>query len=168
MPGKSSLVLVINSSPLVALTAALPDFQALAQIVERFIVPAEVLKELAAGHLKDDTAALVQATAWCEIRPPRPKTPLASYATLGVGETAVIETALEENWPKVAIDELRGRRFARLCGLQVIGSLGIIVEAYRAGLVSSVDTVVSRMKAKGIFLSEAAIREALKAAHQPS
>lgn len=40
---------VINSSPLIALVAALPEFDALAGIVEKLIVPAEVLAELAAG-----------------------------------------------------------------------------------------------------------------------
>ena len=161
MPAKLSLV--INSSPLIALTSALPDFQALGQIIERFIIPSEVLAELSAGHLKDETALRVRTAEWCEVRPLRLK-PLRPWLnSLGAGEASVLETALEEGWPIVGIDELKGRRIARLHGLQVIGSLGILVEAYRAGIIPSIDQAVARMKAKGIFLSEAAIRAAREA-----
>ena len=61
MPVKPSPV--FNSSPLIALVAALPDFDRLAGILGRCIVPAEVIAELVAGGLKDDTAARVQARA---------------------------------------------------------------------------------------------------------
>lgn len=95
MPVKRSLV--INSSPLIALVAALPDFDALAVIVERFIVPSQVMAELDAGGLKDDTAARVRQASWCEIRPSsaQPNSPLVSR--LGEGEAAVIQTALDED-----------------------------------------------------------------------
>ncbi len=59
MPVK--LTLVVNSSPLIALVAALPDFDLLSVVIEQFIVPAEVLEELVAGGHKDATAARVLA-----------------------------------------------------------------------------------------------------------
>lgn len=62
MPVKPSLV--VNSSPLIALVAALPEFDQLAGLVGRFVVPAEVIAELVAGGLKDDTAARVKAEPW--------------------------------------------------------------------------------------------------------
>jgi hypothetical protein len=49
MPAKPSLV--VNSSPLIALGAGLPDFETLSGLVEKLIVPAEVLAELAAEPL---------------------------------------------------------------------------------------------------------------------
>ncbi len=106
MPVKPSLV--VNSSPLIALVAALPDFDQLAGIVGRFIVPAEVIAELVAGGLKDETAARVQAASWCEVRSPRPSAPDPLLQRLGGSEAAVIQTAQEEGLPLVVIDELRG------------------------------------------------------------
>ena len=100
--------LVVNSSPLIALVAALPDFDQLAGLVGRCIVPAEVIAELVAGGLKDDTAARVQAAPWCEMRPPRPATPDPLLQRLGAGEAAVIQTAQDEGLPLVVIDEVRG------------------------------------------------------------
>jgi predicted nucleic acid-binding protein len=166
MPTKSSLV--INSSPLIALGAALPNFTALNQMIGRLIVPAEVLSELRAGDAKDATADVVRNSCFCDIRPPRLKPFRALLIPLGSGEAAVIETALEEGLPTVVIDELKGRRFARLCGLHVIGSLGILVEAYRAGIGPTVEEAARRMKAKGIYLSEWIIQQAAAAACKPN
>ena len=164
MPVKPSLV--VNSSPLIALVAALPDFDQLAGIVGRFIVPAEVIAELAAGGLKDDTAARVQAASWGEVRSPRPSAPDPLLQRLGAGEAAVIQTAQEEGLPLVVIDELRGRRAARLTGLRVIGSLGLLVELHHAGLLPSVDDSIRRMQAKGIHLTPHLIQTTLDAAQE--
>lgn len=159
--------LVVNSSPLIALVAALPDFDQLASLVGRCIVPAEVIAELEAGGLKDDTASRVQATSWCEVRPPLRTTPDPSFQRLGAGEAAVIQTAKDEGLPLVVIDEVRGRRAARLAGLRVIGSLGLLVELHHAGLLSSVEDSIRRMQAKGIYLTPQLIQMTLAAASAP-
>ncbi len=155
---------VINSSPLIALVAALPDFNLLAGIVEKLIIPGEVLAELAAGGHIDDTAARVAAASWCEVLPPRPPQFNPLLATLGSGEASVIQTALEYDLPLVIIDEVRGRRAARLAGLRVIGSLGILVELHRARLLVSVADAIRSMQQKGIFLAPDLIELTLQVA----
>ena len=155
---------VINSSPLIALVAALPDFGMLAGIVEKLIIPSEVLAELAAGGHKDDTAARVSATPWCRVLPLRPPQFNPLLATLGSGEAAVIQAALEHELPLVIIDEVRGRRTARLAGLRVVGSLGILVELHRAGLLVSVGSAIHAMKQKGIYVAPELVDLTLQAA----
>jgi predicted nucleic acid-binding protein len=154
---------VINSSPLIALVAALPDFDVLASIVEKLIVPAEVIEELAIGGHKDPTADRVLAASWREVRPRMPTQFNPLLATLGSGEAAVIQTALDHPLPLVVIDELRGRRAARLAGLTVIGSLGILVELHRARLLDSVSDCIEVMKQKGIHLAPNLIQQTLRA-----
>ena len=162
MPAKPSPV--INSSPLIALVAGLPEFDALAGIVEKLIVPDEVLAELAAGGQKDDTAARVASAPWCEVRPPLPPQTNPLIMTLGRGEAAVIQTALQDQLPLVVIDEVRGRRAARLAGLTVIGSLGLLVELHRANLLASVEEAIRAMQQKGIHLAPHLIELTLRAA----
>src|SRR4051812_22770787 len=111
MPVKSSLV--VNSSPLIALVAALPDFDSISTIVERFVVPSEVMGELDAGGLKDDTAMRVRAASWCDVRSTPATTIGQMVSKLGAGEAAVIQTALNEGTVSVVIDEVSGRRAAR-------------------------------------------------------
>lgn len=158
--------LVVNSSPLIALVAGLPDFDALAGIVGKLIVPGEVLAELAAGGHKDNTAARVEAASWCEIRPLLPPQTNPLVMTLGRGEAAVIQTALDDRISLVVIDEVRGRRAARLAGLTVIGSLGLLVELHRAGLLPSVEDAIQAMQQKGIFLAQHLIEITLRAANE--
>lgn len=155
--------LVVNSSPLIALVAALPDFDVLGKIVERCIVPAEVIAELIAGGQKDDTAARVQAAGWCEVRPVRTIGTDPLIQRLGAGEAAVIRTALAEGLPHVVIDEVRGRRAARLAGLRVFGSLGLLVELHRAQMLPSIEEPIRRMQSKGIFLAPHLIQMTLAA-----
>jgi len=152
---------VINSSPLIALVAALPDFEVLGQLVQKLIVPAEVLTELDAGGKKDDTAAIVRRAGFCELRVARPSQLNPLTMSLGKGESAVIQTALDENHPLVIIDEVRGRRAARLAGLRVIGSLGLLAELKHARLIADVRSCIGNMKAKGIHLSDSIIHQTL-------
>lgn len=152
---------VINSSPLIALVAALPDFGVLGHLVSKLIVPAEVLAELDAGGKKDDTAEIMRRAPFYEPREARASQLNPLTMSLGKGEAAVIQTALDENHPLVVIDEVRGRRAARLAGLTVIGSLGILVELKRASLITDVGGCIKSMKAKGIHLSASIIRQTL-------
>jgi len=101
---------VINSRPLIALCAALADFNAVGYIVAKLIVPQEVVDELLAGGLKDDAAAVVTSTAFCEVLPYRTSILQNLASTLGAGEASVIQAALDEKLPTVIIDEVRGRR----------------------------------------------------------
>lgn len=156
--------LVVNSSPLIALVAALTDFGVIHQLVERFIVPGEVMEELAAGESKDLTATVVERMTWCEVRPPLAPLREDLVASLGRGEAAVIQTAVTNALPLVLIDEVRGRRLARLAGLQVIGSLGLLVELRRAGLIDTLTESIKKMQTKGIHLAPHLIRITLEAA----
>jgi hypothetical protein len=82
MQNKPSLV--INTSPLVALAAALNDFQVLSEVVT-LVVPGEVMAELEAGAGLDETAKLVRSAAWCAIRKSFATLPPALLGTLGSG-----------------------------------------------------------------------------------
>lgn len=58
MPNKP--LLVINTSPLVALVAALDDFSVIGDVA-MLVVPGEVMAELKAGAGRDETARIVEA-----------------------------------------------------------------------------------------------------------
>jgi predicted nucleic acid-binding protein len=78
------------------------------------------------------------------------------------GEAAVIQLALNEHIRTVAIDEPAGRRMARLHGLDLTGSVGVLLRAKREGRIASVRTAVERMKNQGIWLSDRVVAFALR------
>lgn len=63
--------------------------------------------------------------------------------------------------PLVCIDEAAGRRIARLCALEVTGSIGILLKARRLGFDVSIPAALQRMQAQGIWLSEQVVAFAL-------
>ena len=159
MPNKPSLV--INTSPLVALAAALDDFQIVGEVAT-LIVPGEVMAELQAGSARDDAARRIQSASCCAIRANFQSLPLALQSALGNGEAAVIHTALTESISTVIIDERKGRRLATLHGLRVTGSLGLLLALQRRGLLPSIRPAIARMKSKGIHLSDELVNDALR------
>jgi predicted nucleic acid-binding protein len=81
--------------------------------------------------------------------------------TLDRGEAAVIQLALNENVQTVCIDEITGRRMARLHGLAVTGSIGVLLRARRGGYTISMRDALQRMRNRGIWLSDRVINFAL-------
>jgi hypothetical protein len=66
------------------------------------------------------------------------------------GEKQTIALAMEKADAVVIIDEKIGRNLAEYLGLRVIGTLGVLVQAKRRGLVSSFRTEVDRMIHAGL------------------
>jgi len=66
----------------------------------------------------------------------------------------VIQTALAQAVPQVLIDERKGRKVARLYGLQVFGTARVLVEAKRAGLIDSVGQALGAMRSNGYWVDD--------------
>lgn len=161
MPGPREVV--INTGPLPALAAA-GHLEALRTVFGRVIVPVEVCREIVAGGRTQFARAEFAAAAWHEQR--AAPTALTPYlrAALDPGEAAVIALALSEKVPVVGIDEAMGRRCARLNGLAVTGSLGVLIQAKRQGVPVSVRASIARMRQHGIWLSRTVEAESLRLA----
>src|SRR5689334_10334572 len=123
-------MVVINTSPVLSLLAAFEkDLSILEHLFGKVVVPQEVFCELAGGAHKDSAAECLQKFAFIEIRPKPIHLPNFLQASLDVGEGAVIQTALGENISTVVIDERKARRVARLAGLKVTGTIGVLLLA---------------------------------------
>ncbi len=155
--------IVINTGPLIAIVAALGGLDIL-EIYKRVCVPFEVCSEITSGGSGRFAVPEFEAAHWLEKR----KRPLSLSVmlmnSLDVGEASVIQLALNEGIQTVCIDESAGRRMARLSGLQITGSVGILLRAKREGRSFSMREALQRMKSRGIWLSQSvedfALREA--------
>ena len=79
-----------------------------------------------------------------------------------MGEASVIQLALDENIHTVCIDESMGRRIARLNGLKLTGSIGVLIRAKQDGFDFSIREAINRMQSQGIYLSQKVVDFALK------
>jgi predicted nucleic acid-binding protein len=150
---------VINTGPLLALIAATGGLDLLRTVFSRVVVPHEVFAELTATPVRGFGQDVVHACTWLEVRSTPVKLPELLGNTLDVGEAAVIQTALDESIPLVCIDEVAGRRVARLSGLEVTGSLGVLLRAKALGYEVDPEMALQRMRENGIWLSERLRRE---------
>jgi len=75
-------------------------------------------------------------------------------ANLEIGEATSIALALEIPGCLLIIDEKKGRRTAAQLGLEITGTIGIVMEGIEKGLVDSPETVVQRLEQAGFRFSE--------------
>lgn len=153
--------IVINTSPLIALVAAWGDLTILQSLYQEVLVPFEVCQEIIAGGNNNFAVTEFTAANWLRKQPaPINISPLL-LNSLDLGEASVIQLALNENISTVCIDEAVGRRVARLSGLSLTGSIGILLKAKQSGYPFSMQQAIQQMLNRGIRLSNTVINFAL-------
>ena len=80
---------------------------------------------------------------------------------LGAGESAVIAFALENTGYDAVLDERAGRTCAQALGVRVRGTLGLLVLAKRAGVVSAIRPHIEGLLEAGYRLTPALIAAVL-------
>jgi uncharacterized protein len=155
---------VSNTGPLIAL-AMVGHLELLPRLYGRVLVPHAVLNEATiagAGRIGADEIA---AADWLVgIHADTLPEPLLAME-LGQGEAEVILMAqrLKAEW--VLIDDRRARRIAEQAyGLQVKGSVGILVAAKRQGLIPTVRPILESLTTQGYYLSRRVIDRVIEEA----
>jgi predicted nucleic acid-binding protein len=162
MPEPGGRSLVTNTTPLIALTAATGGLDVLRFLYERVVVPLEVAEEIRVGGAKAFGVDVFSAAAhWLELQAQPVALQPFLRNSLDKGEAAVIQTAMNLQLPLVCIDETAGRRIARLCGLRLTGSIGILLKARNQGFAVDIPQALDRMRRQGIWLSDQVVQFAL-------
>ena len=123
------------------------------------VIPTEVLDELTA----DGAPAMVQS--WIRTRPDWIEVESAPEGTildlmLDAGEAAAIRLALAEPDCLLLIDELEGRNAASKLQISTTGTLGVLVEAARVGLIE-LRSALENLQRTNFRVSQALIAQIL-------
>jgi len=154
-------ILVTNTTPLIALTAATGSLDVLRFLYQRVVVPMEVADEVRVGGKQSFGLNVFEKANWLDIQEANVALQPFLQNSLDRGEAAVIQTAMNLGVPLVCIDEAVGRRVARLCELDVTGSVGVLLKARRLGYAVSMAEALQRMRLQGIWLSDKVAQFAL-------
>jgi predicted nucleic acid-binding protein len=153
--------IVINTGPIIALVAALGDLTILKRLYKEVLVPLEVCSEILQGGSSSFSVNEFKDATWLHKQPaPQVISPFLNQ-TLDIGEASVVQLALQKNISTVCIDEAVGRRVARLNGLKLTGSIGILIRAKKEGVPIVISEAIQRMKSHGIWLSDGVVAFAL-------
>ncbi|TLM68167.1 MAG: DUF3368 domain-containing protein [Deltaproteobacteria bacterium] len=162
MPDQKALV--INTGPLIALVAATGDLEFLRNRYARIVVPFEVGQEILTGGPSGFAVPEFQAADFLEKQPGPIAIGTFLQNSLDKGEASVIQTALDQGITTVCIDEAVGRRVARLNGLALTGSLGILLRAKQEGSAVSIRAAIDNMQRHRIRISKELAAAAIKMA----
>lgn len=127
------------------------------------LVPLAVADELAAGRAQGVDLPALEAHPWIEVRAAPAAPRRLPAGRLGRGETAVL--ALASQTAAVAIlDDHDARSAAVGLGLEVTGTLGILLLAKDAGLLHAVAPELKRLLETGFRVDDALCRRILRLA----
>lgn len=82
-------------------------------------------------------------------------------ANLGAGEAEAIALCAEVRADAILIDELAGRRAAKVQGLRPIGTLGVLLRAKRIGRAAEIGPLIDRLQSEISFRVSDDLRRAV-------
>jgi uncharacterized protein len=136
---------VCNTSPIQYLHQ-LGLIHLLPALVGRVIVPPAVVDELLEGRALGVNLPDLTALDWVEIRRPVSVAAEPLITDLGSGETEVLMLALELCDAVVVLDDALARRVAHTLEIRITGTLGILLDAKHAGLISTIGPILDQLQ----------------------
>ena len=73
---------------------------------------------------------------------------------LGVGETQVLVYGKRYSADRVVLDDLEGRRCAKVLGVATIGTLGLVARAKKIGILNQARPVIERLCQHGLYATD--------------
>ena len=153
-------MILCNTSPLIAL-ASIDSLELLNSLTEDWCVPEAVYKEatmsdkpyseMIIAFLKGKIQKVKDIEAVNDLR-----------IFIDLGESEVIQLASELDASLVIIDERRGRNIAKLKGLTIIGTVGLLLKAKEKGLIEKVLPLVEEIKSRNIYISKELLKKVKK------
>ena len=156
------MIVVSDSSPLIAL-ADVKQLRLLRDLFTTILIPEAVYKEIVLHGTGRAGAEVVQSASWIEQRSVA-NAALADVLKLELdeGEAEAIVLALESGANLVLLDERHGRQRATRLGLRVTGVMGVLMEAKRQHLLTTVRPVMDALRNEaGFWISDTLYRHVL-------
>ncbi|MGO8691435.1 MAG: DUF3368 domain-containing protein [Thermoguttaceae bacterium] len=146
--------ILCNTSPLQYLHQ-IDAMRVLKAIAGRIVVPPAVAEEIAVGRRLGLDLPDLALLDWVALRRPASTAALPLVTDLGRGESEVLALALETPGSISILDDALARRFAQALGIKITGTLGILLDAKKAGLVDAVAPLLDRLQDRGFRLATA-------------
>jgi predicted nucleic acid-binding protein len=137
---------ICNTSPIQYLYQ-LGLLDLLRKLSPKIIVPPAVADEIAVGKNLGVSLPDLGTLDWVTIRRPASESALPLITDLGEGETEVLMLALELRDSVVILDDDLARRLAKALNIRHTGTLGVLLDAKRAGLIPMIAPLLDQLDA---------------------
>ena len=157
-------MVVSNAGPLIWLSR-IGKFEILRELFTQVWIAPEVYAEVverAAGYPSATNVVKACAEGWFKVVNIEDTQRIDLLcAELHAGEAQSIVLALERGVKILLVDDLKARNFAVAAGLHVIGTAGILLQAYFEGEAIDVPALLNQMRQDGFRLSEKVYQDIL-------
>ena len=160
------MIIISDSSPLISL-AIIRKLHLLEQIFDEIWMPQAVYQEIA----KKNKPYSSELERFSENRIKDVQNRLAVQLLLkelDIGEAEAIVLALETNIKDVLIDEYKGRKVAQSCQLETTGTIGVLLQAKKKGLITEVKADLDELICNHCRISQPLYEKALELAGEKS
>ena len=155
---------VVNSSPLIHM-AKIGQLELLKVFYQTVFIPEAVFRECVLEGKGRSEALMIQKATWIKQSRVRDRKMLVLLsASLDAGEAETITLASEVSADLIVLDDAEARESARLMGLRITGTLGILLKAKKAGSIISLKEMIRKLRATGFWISNALEIQLLKEA----
>ncbi len=145
-------MIVSDTGPIIAFSR-IGRMDILRRLFGEIIIPNAVYEELAIAGKGRPGAVEVTQSSWIHSREVRNRESVNEFPLgLHKGELEAIALARENGMP-LLIDERQGRRVAANIGVTVIGSLAVLANAHREGIIEDTASLVQDFLKSGYWIN---------------
>ncbi len=148
---------ISNSSPLINFTA-LGKLTLLRELYGTITIPDAVYQEVVGGGQTQPGRIEVEQADWIVRETVSNRTAIAALHALGRGEAEAIVLGVENPSSLLVIDDRRGRLAAASMGVNIIGTLGVLLVAKRKSLVAALAPEIEALQTHVGFRIQADLR----------
>ncbi len=160
------MIVVSDTSPLIALMKA-KQLKLLEDLYGTVVIPQAVYDELTVNSEYPEETEQVKESNFLKLVSVKDNKSVRLFQQitgLDLGESEAIKYAADNNADLVLVDEISGRRAAKMMGLNCIGSLGVLLSAYKNKLINAEDvkSAIEQMRSSNIYFDDPLIDTVLK------
>ena len=151
---------VVNTTPLISL-ANVSQLDILKKLYDEIMVPPAVIDEIKSQPAK----SIVSESKWIRVIPLSQEEDKGLFrAKLHSGEVEVMLLAKEQNADLVIMDDNAAKKTAKFMGLNVTGTLGVLIRAKSEGYIREVKPIIQAIIADGFYVDEKTVQYVLEEA----
>jgi predicted nucleic acid-binding protein len=156
-------MIVVSDTTILSNLLKIGKIELLKDLFGEIILPESVYKEINSLISKRPELEFFKNQDWIQIKSIKNLDLLKKLLVeLDDGEAEAICLANELNANKLLIDEKLGRAVAEKLNIEIIGTLGIIVEAKNKHLIESIEDVMIELKDIGFWIHESLYQKIIK------
>jgi hypothetical protein len=158
---------VSNSSPIIYL-AKIGKLSLLREYFNTIMVPESVFKECVAEGKDRKEVEAIKKAEWIRVAEVQDKKLVKLLqSSLDDGESEAIALSLESGADLILLDDSDAREKARIYGLTVTGTLGVLLRAKKDRKISSLKENIIKLRESGFWVSDFVEERLLEASGEP-